>query len=365
MSVFLVALLLTADAPAEESLQKAPEPTTFELGGTQTTISYQWFLAYSYGERDDEVESVFQINRGYINIKTKLSKYLSTRITPDVTVDQEGDGEGDLKLRLKYAHIKARTPSFWIFTKPTLEFGIAHRPWLDWEEHVNYYRAQGTMFLERIGQFNSADAGLTIMSLIGDEMGEAWEKTADDKYPGRYGSFAVGVYNGGGYHSIEKNLGKSVEWRLSIRPLPDFLPWLQVSYTGAYGSGNIEAAPPWEMHFGYLSWTSRWLVAAGGLYTGRGNSKGTALTERGRARSQRGATAFVELKLHPIKTSVFGRYDYFDPQWAFGSDDQHRVIGGVAYHFFGRFQLVADYDRLMSRDDTLESVGKMTLEVHL
>jgi hypothetical protein len=281
-------------------------------------------------------------------------------------VDEEGDGAGDVELRLKYAYAKFRAPSFAIFTKPTLEFGIAHRPWLDWEEHVNYYRAQGTMFVERIHLLNSADAGFTFMTLLGDELGEAYEEAADDKYPGRFGSFAVGVYNGGGYHSIEKNLGKSVEWRLSIRPLAEFLPWLQVSYTGAYGSGNTEDSPDWEMHFGYLSWASHWLVVSGGLYTGRGNSKGNALTPLGRARSQRGATAFAELKLHPIHTSVFGRYDYFDSQRNVDTNDgEHRVIAGIAYHIFHHFQVVVDYDRAMTGNETMASVGKLTLEVHL
>jgi hypothetical protein len=366
MAIILCALLLPAiDVPQDDGITREEvDRPTLELGGTRTMISQQWFLAYSYGEREGDLLSAFQVNRGYINIKTKLTPFLSTRITPDLTVDKEGDGRGDLELRFKYVYLRLHGPDSSFMTDATLELGLVHRPWLDFEEHINYYRAQGTMFLERSHLLNSADAGVTFMTLLGPPMSKEYKESVNGKYAGRWGSLAVGVYNGGGYHALESNLGKTVEWRLTLRPLPDFIPGLQLSYAGAYGSGNTAASPTWEMHYAMLSWESHWLVVTGSYYTGLGNSSGDALTPRGRARHQNGASGFVELRLHPIKTSILGRYDYFDPRDAVAGDGEHRIIGGIAYHFFGHFKAILDYDQLRTQDAVIDQIGKLTVEVN-
>lgn len=366
MSIALFVFLLpTVESPAEEVIRRRVQRRpTLEVAGTKSTISHQWFLAYSYGEREDGLSSLFQVNRGYINILTKLAPFLSTRITPDLTVDREGDGQGDLELRFKYVYMMLHGSSFFIFTQPAIKFGLVHRPWLDFEEHINYYRAQGTMYLERAHLLNSADTGFTVMSLLGGEIDEAFQDSVNNHYPGRYGSVALGIYNGGGYHALENNLGKVFEWRLTLRPFPDRLPGLQLSYTGALGSGNTEAAPPWEMHYAFLSWESYWLVVTGGYYLGLGNSRGNAITARGRPRRQEGASGFIEIKLHPIKTGLIGRYDYFDPRAGVSGDGEHRFIGGIAYHFFGQFKAMLDYDHLRTQERIIEQTGKLTVEVN-
>jgi hypothetical protein len=149
-------------------------PTSRAQAPGETTFGGQWFLSHRVGEVGNEGFSRFSVDRGYIVIKHRLTERWSGRITPDVSVDREGDGEGDLELRLKYAYVDYRFDDFWILTAPHVEFGLAHRPWLDYEEHVSYYRNQGTMFLERNGIFNSADYGFTVFSLIGGEMDEEY-----------------------------------------------------------------------------------------------------------------------------------------------------------------------------------------------
>jgi hypothetical protein len=89
------------------------------------------------------------VRRGYIIIKQQITEELSGRITPDISLDQEGDGEGDIELRLKYLYAKYNFPDLQIFTQSFLEFGLAHLPWLDFEEHMNLYRVERTMFMER------------------------------------------------------------------------------------------------------------------------------------------------------------------------------------------------------------------------
>ncbi|MBD3386725.1 hypothetical protein GF407_17615 [candidate division KSB1 bacterium] len=108
---------------------------------------------------------------------------MSGRITPDISVDREGDGEGDLEMRLKYCYIDFKLPDFYLFTIPAIEFGLVHRPWLHYEDKINGYRAQGTMFLERNNIINSGDYGVTFTALLGektnfDHLNARWENSA-------------------------------------------------------------------------------------------------------------------------------------------------------------------------------------------
>jgi len=76
---------------------------------------------------------------------------------------------------------------------------------IDFEEHINRYRVQGTMFLRRYNVVNIADYGIIIVSLFWDELDESHRLAVNLNYAGRNGSIAFGIYNGGGYHAIEQN----------------------------------------------------------------------------------------------------------------------------------------------------------------
>lgn len=213
------------------------------------SVDMEWFLANRFGEKNNEPFNEFTLKRGYINIKKGISKNVSGRITTDITVDEEGDGEGDIELRLKYLYLKYKLKDILFLHKPFFEFGLVHRPWIDYEQIINRYRVQGRMFLERNDVINSADFGIVFMSLLGGEMDEAYKKHVNSKCAGKYGSLSFGVFNGGGYHAMENNRSKTFDGRLSLRPLPDFFPGLQFTYHGSYGTGNIEEEP----HFHYQS----------------------------------------------------------------------------------------------------------------
>jgi hypothetical protein len=119
---------------------------------------------------------------------------------PDISVDREGDGEGDMEMRLKYCYIDVKLPDLYLLTNPKVEFGLVHRPWLHYEDRINGYRAQGTMFLERNDIINSGDYGITFTAFLGKK------KFDHVSTFGQYGSVSFGFYNGGGYHAIERNL---------------------------------------------------------------------------------------------------------------------------------------------------------------
>lgn len=345
----LLGLSLALTIPSFASAQSSP-----------TRIGGVWYLTYRIGKSEGETFNRFGIERGYINIRHTLTDRWSGRITPDVTLDDFGD----VKVRLKYAYGDLKLDDAGIFTSPHIEMGIAHRPWLDYEEHINLYRNQGTMFLERVHLFNSADFGVTLFSLLGGEIDEEFQETVTDSYPGRWGSVAVGVYNGGGYHAKEQNENKTLEARLSLRPFPDAVPGLQVSYLGMYGKGNTEQGPDFTVNSLFGSYETRDVVLTAQRYFGEGDQKGTFIDDDGVAVGQDGYSFFAEWKLHEPGLSLIGRYDSFDSD-AEGADSD-RLILGVAYHIQGHSKILVDYD-IESPDgfDTIRTrVLKAGLEFH-
>jgi hypothetical protein len=316
-----------------------PEPAKPVATYPQVKIGGTWYLSYQDGESSGVDYSKFVIKRGYISVDANISSFMSARITPDITQDSAGD----IKVRLKYAYAKFHKPSLGYVTRPNVEVGVVHMPWLDFEEHINAYRMQDTMFMERNGLFNSADFGVTFAGLLGQELPEDYQKTVSKAYPGRRGSFAIGVYNGGGYHASEKNSDKPIEGRLSYRPFPDSLPGLQLSYFGIRGKGNTEAEPDWDVDALMASWESRYLVTTGTWYDGAGNQKGDAVDAHGDALDRDGWSVFAEGRLHP-RWSVIARYDRFDPNKAVEQDDQVRTIAGVAFHLGKGNSVLLDYD---------------------
>jgi len=197
-------------------------------------FGYLWYISYQNGETGDtswgERFSRFTVKRGYINIEKEITPWFSARVTPDVSqMTDNGSFDGSFTVRLKYLYGKFKLPEFAFLTKPFVEVGIVHMPWLDYEENLNWYRCQDTMFVERNNLFNSADVGINFVSLFGGLMSEEYQDKVNNAYPGRYGSMALAVMNGGGYTAAEKNQNKVLEGRLTIRPLPDIIPGLQFS----------------------------------------------------------------------------------------------------------------------------------------
>ncbi len=325
-----------------------------------------WYLSYQNGQNkggvDGEDFNKFTVKRGYINFKTEFTEWFSARVTPDV----HQDDTGDFKVRMKYIYGKFHLPDFVFLTKPDVEWGLVHIPWLDFEEHINYYRLQDTMFIERNGTFNSADVGLTFFSLLGGEVSKEYQKKVSKKYPGRYGSFAVGVYNGGGYHAEENNENKAVEGRLTIRPLPDSFPGLQISYFGIAGKGNTADEPDFTVNMGYFSYESEIFVLASTYYDGEGNQKGTAIDSGGESLERDGYSVFGELKIPNSEFALMGRYDFFDPDDNTDDDENTRYIVGVARKILGHHKVLLDYDQVSYEDESKENESRvqLTLEVH-
>jgi hypothetical protein len=346
-----------APAPAVPAAQPAPaapapaEPPAALKGLKIGTTSY---LSYQDGSSNDssgagQDYSKFVLKRGYIDIRKDVAPYLGFRITPDIYLDSSGN----TNVRMKYLHAAFRKDELGFIGKPYIEFGMAHMPWLDFEENINRFRMQDTMFMERNGLFNSADVGVFAAGNFGEELPKEYRERVNPGQAGRWGSFGVGLYNGGGYHASEKNSNKVLEGRVSLRPLPDVAPGLQLSAFGISGKGNVEEtatvdAPDWELLAGMISYESPRLVLTGQYEQGTGNQKGTAVDASGHALDHNGYSFFTELRLDQAqKYSLFGRFDHFDPNTDDpAADVTERTIVGFAWQFIRNNYWVLDYDRL-------------------
>ena len=172
-------------------------------------------------------------------------------------------------------------------------------------------------------------------------------------YPVVRGSFGVGVYNGGGYHAAEKNTNKALEGRLTIRPLPDIVPGLQVSAFGITAEGNQSNdpgtnVPDMSVLAAMVSYESRRLVATAQYERGEGNQSGSAVDAEGNALPHDGYSLFTEVRLDSdARFSVIGRYDWFDTNRNDPSADiKKRYIAGIAWQFYKGNYWVLDFDRL-------------------
>ena len=344
----LVLFAGTSIAAEEEVSQKDIESVVKALKGFK--IGLLWYLSYQNGDEQNGTDfSRFVIKRGYLTVKKEFMPWFSTRMTLDTTQvkDEAKDAggkvysnyDGSIAVRIKYAYGQFNLPDIAFLTKPFIEFGVVHMPWLDFEENLNWYRCQDTMFIERNDTFNSADIGINFVSLFGGLMNEEYQKKVNDAYPGRYGSMALAIMNGSGYTAAEKNENKVLEGRLTIRPLPDIIPGLQFSYFGITGKGNKDTEPDWTTNLVFVSFEHEYVVLTGQYYWGQGNQKGADENDKD------GYSFFAEVKPHK-KFSIIGRYDSFDPNTDLDDDENTRYIIGAAYHLDKQHKnmIVLDYD---------------------
>lgn len=320
------------------------------------SFSGQWFISYQSSRIKNVTDNEFLLKRGYITFNKRFNENISARITQDVNVDREGDGEGDIEIRLKYGFLRYQFQGGSLFYKPYIEFGMVSRPWIDFEQSINRYRVQGTMFLERNGVLSSADYGLSFVSLLGGELDENYQEQLSKSFPGKYGSFAIGIYNGGGYHAIEKNENKMIDGRLSLRPFPEKIPGLQFNFLGAFGKGNVGTSPEYRTTAGIISFESRIVDLTGTFYNGIGFEDGSRLDFSGKPPTNNGYSFFADLNIPNTAFNLIGRFDSFTSNSNNIISKSERYIIGFAYYFLGNSKILFDYDRVKrnyvtSKDD--------------
>jgi hypothetical protein len=189
---------------------------TLDFSGTH----YFGLTTNSYGKNSangNDRSTGFELRRNYVQVKGYFTDKDYFRVTMDATKELESDtsiatgassttaikSDGPANVIVKYAYLYLDK----ILPYTGVEIGIAHRPWIDYEEHNSwYFRSINKVILEDkfgttgVDTMNSADLGVNFQT----------------KTP--YFSSELGLFNGEGYHSTSNqklNTGLSAEWRLT------------------------------------------------------------------------------------------------------------------------------------------------------
>lgn len=322
-----------------------------------TKLSGEYFLGFNYS--DVSKLSKFDLKRGYFTLKTQLNDMLSVRYTQDITLDREGDDAGNLEVRLKYLYLTVDLEKAGLIKNSNVELGLIHRAWLPFEQKINGYRVQGPMYADRYDISTTADFGIMMNGLIGGVLpGEkaAWLTPGSH---GRYGSYSIGVFNGGGFHSIEKNNNKVIESRLTFRPLPDIAPGIQLSWALAIGKANLPGnRGDYLMNLYFLSAETRLVRFTAQYYSGTGSYNGKLADASGVSYNNEGFSLFAEIPVPETPLSLFSRYDYFNSH-QITLMESRSLIGGIAYRFIGN-KIVLNYQR-----DSLNGIAQNRYEAAL
>ncbi|MBD3807051.1 hypothetical protein [Sulfuricurvum sp.] len=149
----------------------------------------------------------FELRRNYVQVKGYFNNKDYFRVTMDTTKGL-ASSTGYANMYAKYAYLYLNE----VLPYTGVEFGIAHRPWIDYEEHNGWhYRSINKVALEQKKAatehgpdlINSADLGANF-------------KTKTENF-----SSEIGIFNGEGYHADkaaanQENSGDlSLEWRLT------------------------------------------------------------------------------------------------------------------------------------------------------
>jgi hypothetical protein len=302
---------LTNFASAEETIIKSKVPV-IKFSGTH----YLGFVSSSPDEGDDV--NKFETRRNYLQAKAYFKE--NPKDYMRITLDTH-DEDGESNVRLKYAYLYLDN----IFPNTGVEFGQAHRPWIDYEEHNGWnYRSISKVLVEESNAghlTNSADRGINFKTKLEDFSSE------------------LGIFNGEGYHNEEDGQNLSFEWRLTGHLLgtgkqkaKKSLKYANVSF---FGQQNQDSN---KHHNKDLNWYGihavynqpEFLVA--GQYID--------VTDADPAYKGTGYSINGEYRVNH-KWNLIGKYDYFDMDD--NSGDKKRAIAGVAYEYNKNVEFIANY----------------------
>lgn len=105
-----------------------------------------WFLSLQQLEQETSSDTDFLVKRGHLDLFLDLSPWATVRVTPDITMDADGDVDAPFKLVVLRLTRRELGPLRGTF----LDLGRAPTPWIGFAESVNRYRLQDGTFLDRL-----------------------------------------------------------------------------------------------------------------------------------------------------------------------------------------------------------------------
>jgi hypothetical protein len=332
--------LLTLSGPAFAQTPQNQPPTS-AAPFPQVTLGVLSFLQYGAELEERDHFNAFDVTRGYIDIRARLSEKVRVRITPDVRRATDATLSESLALRLEYGYLEVDATE-----NTSIAFGMHQTPWLTFEESINRYRVQGQMFAERQGLIpGPSDVGASI-------------RTRSDGL-----ELQVGVYNGEGHERFERDKYKSVQGRVTVGPYaPDSTEGGRLRVSAFYSYGKYAANRPRNVAIAMGSYehpnvvaTAQYLFATDNPFVAR-NVK------------RNGMSFFGEGRQGPTGWAGLGRVDFFDPDESNASDSRRRyVFGGAHWSQYGRSRLglVITLEQLHRASDRTLLERRLLAQTHI
>jgi hypothetical protein len=280
----------------------------FEIGGkAYLGYTYQTTKKKYTGDNDS---GDFEARRFYFDTKAYISDKDYIRFTTDLSAGT------DYKLKIKYGYLYKDISD--LIPHTGFEFGIAHTPWIDYEEHSGWwYRSVDKTFMESsegMGLWPSADLGINfktktpyITSEIGMFNGEGYDKinTSSKNSSGFHNSFEGRVT----YHVFgngDKKVNPTKDQYANIS--------LHLASNIGYNDANTTHKNLNLYHIHAVYNHPMFLIAA---QYGK--------TDYISSSTQAGDGYSVNAEVRPVQDwSIFGRYDHwkFKKELGFGNDAQ-------------------------------------------
>jgi len=185
---------------------------TLDFSGTH----YFGLTSNNYGAdnaKENDASRGFEFRRNYLQAKAFFNDKDYFRVTMDTT-DEIESTTGNSNMYVKYAYLYLDK----VLPYTGVEIGVAHRPWIDYEEHNSwYYRSINKVILEDKFSVHPNSTSGTPVQLAVDTMNSA-DLGVNFQTKTPYFSSELGIFDGEGYHPTTNqklSTGLSEEWRLT------------------------------------------------------------------------------------------------------------------------------------------------------
>ena len=346
LRVLMLVLLIPARAAMAQAPQAPPAAPPAQPDFPIVRIGMLSYLQYAAELENRDGLNVFDITRAYLNVNAQVSQNVRFRFTPDIRRVTDGSLSGTMTVRVKYAFGQFDNL---VNERSWIRFGMHQTPWLDFEESINRYRVQGTVFSEREALIpGSADFGVSYLTPL----------------PGGYGEVHGGVFNGEGYTQTDPNKYKSVQGRLTIRPFPGRGLANGLRLSAFYNAGWYAEDRPRNLGIVMGSFEHTNLVVT--LQTLAATESPSAVAPRDIDRD--GWSMFIEPRQGPAGWAGIFRVDAFDPDDTLIDNSQQRFIAGGAYWFVwprARLGLVATNEQVKYDAPSRLDENRLLLQTHV
>jgi len=284
------------------------------------------FIHYDVDLKNPTHNNAFKITRNYLELRAYFNKKDYFRTTLDVKQEKNSGGnmDGSYVPRLKYTYVYFAD----VLPYTGVEFGLAHRPWIDWEEHHGWlHRDVEETLIE-----NHSGAGLINSAGFGAD------------FKGKHGiaSWEFGIFNGEGYHGTENSnhFGKSLEGRLSLNLIKGFtISGHTVHSFDLKVKGKNIDRHIYQVHAVYNN--PYFLAAAQYIWDKDDYYNSNDIKQRGY--SVNGDLKLKEFTGYPI--TLFARYDHWDPDTDKGDNTRKHFVYGASYKLNSHVKFSIAQDR--------------------